>query len=324
MVGKGDYEHALPFYGQRRPILVDLVSHWSEEVGQKYLSIRREGDCLVSESFHPDMGDEDGGIFLLGTATALYDANGQVAGAIETLRDITERKRAEALMVEKKVAEEARARAERARQEAEAARAEIEQYKGRLEEMVRERTEKLKSSEERSRLLLHSAGEGIFGVDSEGRVTFINPAALAMLGLAEEDVLGQGVHGLIHHSHADGSPYPEQDCPMRASFTQGSTAHVNDEVLWRQDGQSFPAEYSSTPIGKDGQVMGAVITFRDVSERKKVEEAMRQYVEDLKRFNRLTLGREVKMIELKEEVNSLMEQMGSGKKYKIVDQAEVQ
>jgi PAS domain S-box-containing protein len=322
IIGRGDYEYALPFYGQRRPILVDLVSRWDQEVAQQYLSIRQEGECLIAESFHPHMGE--GGLFLLATATALYDGAGQVAGAIVTLRDITERKRAESLMVEKEVAEEAAARAERARQEAETARAEIEQYKGRLELLVQERTEKLRNSEELSRMLLQSAGEGIFGVDDQGLVTFINPAALAMLGLAEPDILGKEAHALVHHSHQDGTAYPEENCPMHDSFVNGTTHHVNDEVLWRQDGQCFSVEYSSTPISKGGQVVGAVVTFRDVSERKQVEEAMRQYMEDLKRFNRLTLGREVRMIELKEEVNGLLGQMGRGKKYKTSDEADIQ
>ena len=93
MVGKGDYEYALPFYGERRPILIDLVRDWNAAYEKKYLSIKKEGNTLVSESHHPNLGD--GGLYLMGTASLIYDAAGQVAGAIETLRDITERKHME-------------------------------------------------------------------------------------------------------------------------------------------------------------------------------------------------------------------------------------
>ena len=136
--------------------------------------------------------------------------------------------------------------------------------------------EALRQSEERSHLLLHSAGEGLFGVEVTGQVTFVNPAALRMLGFAAEELLGQSVHAVIHHSHEDGSNYPEEDCPMYASYTQAVEKHVINEVLWRKDGSSFPVEYSSTPITKGDTVMGAVVTFRDVTDRKQAEEKIQQ------------------------------------------------
>jgi len=325
IIGKGDYEYALPFYGVRRPILVDLVGQWNEEIAKNYLSIRKEGDLLISESYHPHLGE--GGTYLLSTATVFYDAAGQPSGAIEILRDITEQKRTEALMVEKEVAEEAAVKAEKARQEALAAQEElrikieeIEHYKGRLEQLVAERTEELKISEERSRQLLESADEGIFGLDAQGHLTLINPAALRMLGFSEAELLGQDIHSLIHHSHPDGSNYSAEECPITNSFTKGTTHQVSDEVLWRKDGSPFPVEYSSTAIRKDGRVVGAVVTFRDVSERKRVEEERRQYVEELEGFNKLIVGREEKMIELKEEINDMLVKMGQEKKYKIPDE----
>jgi PAS domain S-box-containing protein len=93
MVGKGNYEYALPFYGERRPILIDLVRDWNAEYEKKYPSIKKDGNNLVSESYHPNLGD--GGLYLAGTASLIYDAAGQVAGAIESLRDTTERKHLE-------------------------------------------------------------------------------------------------------------------------------------------------------------------------------------------------------------------------------------
>jgi diguanylate cyclase (GGDEF)-like protein/PAS domain S-box-containing protein len=138
--------------------------------------------------------------------------------------------------------------------------------------------EAIRQSEESKRLLLHAAGDGIFGVDATGQVTFINPAALRMLGFAEEEMLGQSVHALIHHSHADGSNYPVEDCPMYASYAKATECHVTDGLLWRKDGSSFPVEYSSMPITKDGKIMGAVVTFKDITERKQSEEKIQQMV----------------------------------------------
>ena len=181
-----------------------------------------------------------------------------------------------------------------------------------LEERVQERTEEL-------RLLLHSAGEGMFGVDAAGQVTFINPVALNLLGFAEEEMIGQEVHGLIRHSHEDASPYPKEDCPIYATYTLGTQNRATDDVLWRKDGRSFPVEYTSTPIMKDAKVMGAVVTFRDITERKRVEKELKAHMADLEQFNLLTINREERMIQLKEEINNLLEQAGTEKKYKIVE-----
>jgi 5-methylcytosine-specific restriction enzyme A len=123
---------------------------------------------------------------------------------------------------------------------------------------------------------IHAAGEGIFGVDATGRVTSINPAALRMLGFTEEEILGQSAHSLIHHSHEDGSKYPVEDCPMYASYTKATESSVTEEALWRKKGSCFPVEYYSRPIIKDGKVMGAVVTFSDITERKRSEEKIQR------------------------------------------------
>jgi diguanylate cyclase (GGDEF)-like protein/PAS domain S-box-containing protein len=142
---------------------------------------------------------------------------------------------------------------------------------------VTDRSNKIiRQAEEDKRLLLNAAGEGIFGVDTTGLVTFINPAALRMCGFAIEEMLGQNVHNLIHHSHEDGSNYPAEDCPMYASYAKAADSHVTDEVLWRKDGSSFPVKYSSMPIIKDGKVTGAVVTFNDIAEHKRLEEEIHQ------------------------------------------------
>lgn len=145
-----------------------------------------------------------------------------------------------------------------------------------LEKKVADRTAALADAEERSRLLLESAGEGIFGVGKDGLVNFINPAGLKMLGYRSDEVIGQEIHPLIHHTHADGSPYLIEDCPMHHSLAQGSFSNVDDEVLWRKDGGSFPVEYTSVPIRKDGSVVGSVVLFRDITERKQAEEELQK------------------------------------------------
>ena len=178
--------------------------------------------------------------------------------------------------------------------------------------------EAMKQSEERSRLILNSAGEGIFGVDAEGRVIFINPGALDLLGFDETELLGKKIHALIHHSYADGSTYPVEMCPMYASYHAGDENHIEDEVLWRKDGTSFPVEYASKPILQNGQLKGAVVTFRDITERLKSEKELNERLEELEQFNRLVVGRETKMIGLKEEVNQLLEKLGREEKYEIV------
>ncbi|AQU99979.2 response regulator [Desulfococcus multivorans] len=131
---------------------------------------------------------------------------------------------------------------------------------------IRRQKAALREAEEQSRLILESAGEGIFGVDNDGRTIFINPAAVRLLDFTADELLGRRIHNLIHHSTVDGQPYPEEKCPMSAAYTRGVQDHVTQEVLWRKNGTCFPVEYTSTPIRKNGQVVGAVVTFRDLTE----------------------------------------------------------
>lgn len=133
---------------------------------------------------------------------------------------------------------------------------------------------KISESYENVHMLLASAGEGICGLDNQGRAIFVNPAACNMLGFEEKELIGHLMHPLIHHSYPDGSDYPHQKCCMNAASIDGIVHRIDDEVLWRKDGTSFPVEYTSTPIRKYNQVTGAVITFRDVSQRRQAEAAL--------------------------------------------------
>lgn len=134
---------------------------------------------------------------------------------------------------------------------------------------------------ERHSLLLDSLGEGIFGIDLQGRCTFVNPAALHMLGYSTELVLGRNMHELVHHTHADGRHYPECDCPIFNAFRRGEACRIDDEVLWRADRTPFHAEYSSHPILDQGRVLGAVVSFIDIGERKRAETLLRRSHDEL-------------------------------------------
>jgi PAS domain S-box-containing protein len=125
-------------------------------------------------------------------------------------------------------------------------------------------------------LILQSAGEGIFGLDLGGNTTFANPAARKMLGYTEEELLGKSQHSTIHHSRSDGSPYPREDSHIYAAFKDGKVHQESKEVFWRKDGSNFPVEYVSTPILKNGKPIGAVVTFKNITERKKAEQALRE------------------------------------------------
>lgn len=148
---------------------------------------------------------------------------------------------------------------------------ELLKSKEELEEKVEERTAELQETEEKNRLILESAGEGILGVDLQGNTTFINTSATRILGYSQDEILGKSIHDLIHSKFPDGSNYPIEDCPMYETYTQYSPNHVDTEVLWKKDGSSFPVDYVSKPITKDGNCVGAVITFSDITERKEAE-----------------------------------------------------
>ena len=120
-------------------------------------------------------------------------------------------------------------------------------------------------------LILNAAGEGIYGLDSEGKATFGNAATMEILGWNPEEVIGKRSHDIHHHSHPDGSPYPHTECPIYAALQDGEVHRVDDEVFWHVDGSPVPVEYTSTPIRQDGKIQGAVVVFRDITERKEIE-----------------------------------------------------
>ena len=145
--------------------------------------------------------------------------------------------------------------------------------------------EALKKSEAESQLILTSAAEGIYGLDLEGRTTFVNPAAAQMLGWQPEDLLGKPQHAIIHHTRSDGSAYDRKDCPIYAAFKDGDIHTVDDEVFWRKDGTSLPVEYTSTPIrAENGSLTGAVVTFRDITQRLQAESDLRDALTEVEQL----------------------------------------
>jgi formate hydrogenlyase transcriptional activator len=135
----------------------------------------------------------------------------------------------------------------------------------------------LHNSEERIRLILDSATEAICGCDSEGTCLFSNPSAARILGYDDPaELIGKNMHALEHHTRTDGTPYPLEECPIYIGFQKGESVHRDDEVYWRRDGTSFPVEYWSHPVVREGRTLGAVITFIDITDRKQAEAALRK------------------------------------------------
>ena len=142
---------------------------------------------------------------------------------------------------------------------------------------LRDVTERRTASDERQRLstnirqLLDASGEGIFGIDGRGVITFVNRHGSDLLGFTPEELIGQVMHDLVHHSYPDGRPYPLDECPIQRAATRGVWAEVNDEVLWTREGTPLQVEYVASPIFEQRRVSGAVVNFRDITARKRAE-----------------------------------------------------
>ena len=133
----------------------------------------------------------------------------------------------------------------------------------------------------RNELILNAAGEGIYGLDAQGRATFVNPSAKRTLGWSLEDASDKLFHECLHYSHPDGSFYPQDECPIYASLKDGKVHRIDDEVFWTKEGQAIPIEYVSTPIVENEKIVGAVVVFRDISERKKAEKELQDAFKEI-------------------------------------------
>ncbi len=147
------------------------------------------------------------------------------------------------------------------------------------EELVRTK-ETLDGLQRQHQLILESVGDGLHGIDVDGKIIFENPAAAEMLGWDAKDMLGRHAHSLIHHTRPDGSTYPSSECHIYATLHDGIARQVEDEVFWRKDGTSFPVAYTCTPMRNDaGQIVGAIVAFRDITASKRAAEQIHRIVD---------------------------------------------
>ncbi|MBW3570316.1 MAG: GAF domain-containing protein [Gemmatimonadetes bacterium] len=116
---------------------------------------------------------------------------------------------------------------------------------------------------------LNATTDGIYTIDPDGRILFVNRAAAEQLGYEPGEIVGREGHALFHHTHADGTPYPREECAIWRAAAEGRTVQVHDEVLWRRDGTSFPVAYASSPVHRDGELVGAVVRFTDITGQKR-------------------------------------------------------
>jgi PAS domain S-box-containing protein len=139
------------------------------------------------------------------------------------------------------------------------------------------------------KLVLNSIGEGIHWIDCKGQIIFENPASNRLLGWENSEMLGRSAHATMHHTRADGSKYPQSECPIYASLRTGVSQRVDHEVFWRKDGTSFPVEYTTTPVREEsGKIIGAVVVFSDITERRRDEKRLRESEERFQLVSRAT------------------------------------
>lgn len=198
---------------------------------------------------------------VLAGGRALLDEAGRKLGAVVSMHDITAR-------LEARAAREAALQEQARRMEAEAA------------------AESVRASKEQFALLLESSGEGIYGMGPDGRCTFINTAGAALLGYRPQELIGQSLHDIIHHHRADGSEYPVAECAINQAARGAAPVRVHDEVFWHKDGTAVPVAYSVSPMASGNKPAGAVITFSDITERKRTEEDLRRLAAELSESDR--------------------------------------
>jgi PAS domain S-box-containing protein len=146
-------------------------------------------------------------------------------------------------------------------------------------------------------LILESAGDGIYGIDSRGRSTFVNPAAAQLLGWTPDELRGASMHRILHHSHPDGTPYPAEECPIYAALQDGHVHASDSEVFWKRDGTSIPVDYVSTPIWDEGRIQGAVVVFKDITERKRAEQHIRRLLGEAEARERQLVEKQAQLVQ---------------------------
>ncbi len=192
---------------------------------------------------------KDGSCFPVEFMVTAMEQEGRVSGAVNVFRDITERKQIDA---------------------------ELLQHRLHLEDLVQQRTAALLETEARASHILESSADGLYGVDANGLITFINPAACALLGYAAEQAIGRAAHTLFHYAMPDGSPYPATECPSHGALQCGREVRVDTELYWHADGHGIPVMYAIHPMTQNGKVTGAVTSFVDMTGPRAVAQAREQ------------------------------------------------
>jgi PAS domain S-box-containing protein len=164
---------------------------------------------------------------------------------------------------------------------------ELDLYRHHLEDVVTMRTAELRAAESKLRLILESSADGLYGMDVDGSLTFINSAACQMLGYAPSELLGRGSHATFHHSYADGSVYPDHLCPAFSTVHDGVVRRTTDEVFWRADGSAFPVAYAVHPMMQDETIVGVVVSFSDITARIEADQAREAALAEAQRLARL-------------------------------------
>jgi PAS domain S-box-containing protein len=166
--------------------------------------------------------------------------------------------------------------------------AELAKANNQLQNEINERKQaqhELQRLSRQNSLILETAGEGIFGFDTQGQTIFINPVAAAMLGYEPHDLIGRKQHDIIHYAKPDGTPLSTDDCMVCSALKHGNRHRVADDVFWRNDGKPLPVEYVVSPIVEDGEITGGVVTFKDITERKQHEQALKQAKDEAEQAN---------------------------------------
>ncbi len=183
---------------------------------------------------------------------AEYDANGNPARIIHTQRDITEKRKYEE---------------------------QLRRLNKQLKQLVSEKSSELADTKAELEQILQCSGDGILGIDLNGNINYVNPIASALTGYSADELLNRSEHSILHHHQADGRAYPKDDCRALQAMRNAHTTTIDSEVFWKKNGSSFPVEYTAAPlIDNDSRVKGAVVIFRDISERKEYEIAQREAI----------------------------------------------
>ncbi|MTW19503.1 PAS domain S-box protein [Allochromatium palmeri] len=160
-------------------------------------------------------------------------------------------------------------------------------YQAELEDIAEIRTLSLRRTEDHLRLILESSASGLYGLDLDGRITFANPAVSRVLGYSPEQLYGRVDHTLFHHRYPDGRDYPLRECPIRRTLEQGEKVSVASEVFWHADGHPIPVIYSSQPMIRDGEILGSVVNFIDITIQKQAEAALEAALAEAERLSQV-------------------------------------